>query len=135
MQAERLLAQADPQGISAAAQRKAALAVLAARPGVADGWLRLAYADRLQHGRLTDAGVHALEMSYLIEPFAYRRSPWRLAFALDNWTGIGAQARKDALEEITLTKRSPEILASAHEIVGKVRNPSGRMTAVLMGLL
>ncbi len=134
MQAERLLAQSDPKGTSVNAQRKAALALLAARPGDVGGWLRLAYADRLEHGRLTEAGVHDLEMSYLVDPFAYRQSPWRLAFALDNWGGLSPEARKDALKEIELVKRSPEIQDDARQAVRAIHNPSGRMTAALMGL-
>lgn len=109
--------------------------MLAARPAEVSGWLRLAYADRMQHGRLTEAGIRAFEMSYTVNPFAYRQSPWRLAFALNNWSSLSPQARQEALKEIDLVKQDWWIWQDTKAAVASTTDPSGRMAAVLSGVM
>jgi hypothetical protein len=133
-QAERLMARADPKGTNSAIQRRAAEAVLAARPMESSAWLRLAYADRIEHGRLTDEGRHAVDMSYLVLPYAGAGTPWRLTFVLDNWTQITPQGRQDALHEIDVLKRDYYIFYATRSAVQQVLNPAGRMVIVLLGL-
>jgi hypothetical protein len=134
-QAERLMAKDDPKGANPAIQRRAALAVLAARPMESSAWLRLAYADRLQHGRLTDEGRHAVEMSYLVLPYAGPGTPWRLQFVLDDWTGVSGQIRQDAMREMQIVKRDAYPLRLAtYKAIGKVRNASGQLSAALQGM-
>jgi hypothetical protein len=60
--AARWQAAADQQGRNPAIQRGAALTLLAAQPADSNAWMRLAWADRLDHGRLTQAGAGALDM-------------------------------------------------------------------------
>ena len=98
--AERAMIAADPKGLDAAIQRQAAIKALSARPADAVAWLRLAYADRLAHGRLTDAGAHAVDMSYLTQPYAGSQTPWRLSFALDNWSRLTPDGWSAPLEVI-----------------------------------
>jgi hypothetical protein len=115
---------------------KAALAELAARPAVASGWMRLAYADPLEHGRLTDVGAHAMEMRYLLLPYAYHQAPWRIAFALDNWSSLTPDGRSQAQREIGITRRDPNLWpASRTAVAGAVRDASGRTIAEPIGLL
>lgn len=131
-QAERLMARDDPKGANPAVQRRAAVALLAARPMESSAWLRLAYADRLTNGHLTDAGRRALEMSYLVLPFAGSQAPWRLGFAFDNWGDLGVRSRKDAIAEVGVVKDDPEILNALTTVAGRVRDPRGRLAAALL---
>ena len=133
MQAERILTQTDPMGKSAAAQALAARAVMAARPGEPSAWMRAAYADRLQHGSLTEAGRRALDTSYLIAPYAGATTPWRLAFALDNWANLQPATRLVALQEVKLMDPTTR-LAAGRLIGASVHDPSGRLAAALLGL-
>jgi hypothetical protein len=135
VQAERLLLRTDPMGKNAATQALAAHAVLAARPAEPSAWMRLAYADRLQHGRLTDAGRRALDTSYLIAPYAGNQAPWRLAFALDNWAGLLPATRLAAVQEINLTAQDGTIRLATGKLVGaSVHDPGGRLAAAMLGL-
>lgn len=133
--AERLMAKDDPKGVNPAVQRRTAVDVLAARPMESSAWLRLAYTDCLQHGQLTDEGRRALEISYLVLPYAGPQAAWRLAFVLENWSALSPQSRKDALAEMVTVKADEWSLRLATmKVLAKVRNPGGRMTIALMGL-
>jgi hypothetical protein len=135
VQAERLLAVRDPRGLDAAAQQAAALDGVRARPAAAGAWLRLAYADRLKHGSLSLVGRRAVETSYAVLPYAGAGAPWRLAFALDNWTAIGQAARLAAVREMDLAQADPKTWAAARKAAEAVRDPSGRAAAALGGLI
>ena len=133
--AERQVAAADPKGADAAAQRKAALDVLAARPGEPTAWLRLAYADRLAHGQLTAAGARAMDMSYLARPYIYHQTAWRIGFALDNWSRLTPDGRKGALQEIAIARASGTLGEVAAAVRPGPADPSGRLAAALLGLI
>jgi len=136
--AERRLSSADPRGLGAAAQRETALDALRASPGEAIGWTRLAYADRLAHGRLTQAGAQAIETSYLVLPYAGPQSYWRLAFDFDNWSALTPQGRQDAMAEMRIALRDDNIYLSAtrhppvRNLAKTVADPSGRLAAALL---
>lgn len=140
--AERILAQTDPKGRDGRLQRQTAVQVLAARPMDAQEWLRLAYADRLTHGQLTDAGARDVEMSYLVEPYAGPQVYWRLGFDLDNWSRLTPQTRTDAMAEMKVALHdSPSLYITAPRgddslgaLANRAADPSGRMAAALMGL-
>ncbi len=132
-QAERLMARDDPKGLIPAVQHRTAAAVLAARPMESSAWLRLAYADRLQHGHLTDEGRHAVEMSYLVLPYAGPQTPWRLGFAFDNWGALSLQARQDAIKEIGIVKTQDTIYVAPTRSMGaRSTDPGGRLAASLL---
>jgi hypothetical protein len=135
IQAERILAQTDPMGKSGAAQALAARAVLAARPGEPTAWMRVAYADRLQHGRLTDAGRRALAASYLIAPYAGNQAPWRIGFALDDWTSLPPATRREAIAEINVALDDEGGVPQATRAAAlKVQDPAGRLAVALLGI-
>jgi hypothetical protein len=134
VQAERILARTDPNGVNAAAQQQAAVAVRAARPGDPTGWLRLAYADWLSHdGRMTDAGMKALATSYLITPYGGPFSPWRVILSLNNWTILPVATRLDVAREIQVVKTA-QYFETTKKAAAGVRDPSGRMAAVVLGI-
>jgi hypothetical protein len=135
VQADRILARTDPQGRDAAAQRRAATLVLRARPGDPSAWLRLAYADRLANGRLSDAGRHDVDTSYLLAPYGGAWTPWRISFALDNWTNLGASSQAAAIKEINIVvTQDSELIRASKIAVSTVHDPSGRLVAALLGL-
>jgi hypothetical protein len=135
MQAERLVQQHDPQQRDGAAQRTAALLITRSRPGDIEGWLRLAYADRLLHGRLTAEGGDALDLSYSLTPYAGPRAVWRIVFVLDNWDQAPDRVKRDALAEIGIIKTSEGERWRLEQLTPSIRDPAGRAVAALFGVL
>ena len=131
MQIGRLLHDEDPGDKDGAKQRTAALAILKARPADVEAWLRLAYADRLIHGRLTAEGANALDVSYSITPFAGPRAIWRVVFVLDNWSVAPDRVRRDALEEIKIIKTDPEAKWTLRQRTPSIKDINGRVAAAL----
>lgn len=134
LQAERLLAAADPDSRDFRAQRRAALGVLDARPADPSGWVRLAYADRLEHGRLTAQGLKALDNSYSAAVYAGGDAAWRLQLALDNWSALPVRSREDALTELDLVRTDWPQLRRLTEWAPRLTDPNGRIVAALQGL-
>jgi hypothetical protein len=138
--AERQALARDPKGLNPAVQHDAAVAVLTARPAEPVAWIRLAYADALGHGGLTPAGAQAVDISYLVQPYAGPQAYVRIALDLDSWSRLTPQGRKSALAEIKIatqdrtTYTSEAAHASLAEIGRRAADPSGRMVAALMGL-
>jgi len=134
--AERLAAARDPRGLNAATQHDAAVAVLTARPAEPVAWVRLAYADWLASGGvMTAASERALDQSYQMAPYAFRQAPFRIAFALANWSGLAPDTRKAVLKEIQAARAQDQIWAEVRAVVRQTpMDPSGRLSAALMGL-
>jgi hypothetical protein len=135
VQAERLLTVADPSGHDFHAQRRAAMGVLNARPADPSGWLRLAYADRLQHGRLTAEGAKALDNSYSVAVYADDNAAWRVDFALANWSALSDRSRRDALTEIALVKGDWPQFQRLTKLTPSLSDANGRVAAALEGVL
>jgi hypothetical protein len=93
-------------------------------------WLRLAYIDRLKHGRLTGEGTTWLERSYEVAPFGPETSLWRVRFAWENWDALTPELRKQVADEVRVqwpTRKGDYAALSA-----AVANPAGRLAAALM---
>lgn len=93
-------------------------------------WLRLAYIDRLAHGRLTADGLKWLERSYDVAPFGPETSFWRVRFCWENWDSLTPELRKQVADEVRVqwpTRNGDYIAISA-----AVANPSGRLASALM---
>lgn len=135
MQAERLLHTQDPDDKDGARQLAAAQTIVKARPGDVEAWLRMAYADRLIHGRLTAQGANALDISYSITPYAGARGAWRVVFVLDNWTAAPDRVKRDALEEIKIIKTNSITKWDLIQRTPAVTDPNGRLAAILFGVL
>lgn len=93
-------------------------------------WLRLAYIDRLAHGRLTSAGTTWLERSYEVAPFGPETSFWRVRFAFENWDALTPELRKQVYDEVRV--QWPTRKADYTAISVAVANPSGRLASALM---
>ena len=135
MQAERLAQQRDPQDRSGAEQRAAALVITRSRPADVEGWMRLAYADRLLHGRLTKEGGDALDLSYSLTPYAGPRAVWRIVFVLDNWSQAPDRVKRDTLDEIGIVKGSEGERWRLQQLTPSIHDPAGRTVAALFGVL
>lgn len=134
-QAQRILAQTDPRAIDPAAQMEAARAILRGRPGDANAWLRLSYADWLGHGgRFSDDGRRALEASYLITPYGGPFTAWRVALALSSWSSLSADTRQDVAKEVEIVKND-QFAAATRAAAAAVRDPQGHLAAIRLGLV
>jgi hypothetical protein len=133
---ERWQAAADPRGGNPVLQRGAALTLLAAQPADANAWMRLAWADRARSGRLTKVGASALDMSYAVKVYGGNiDTPWRLGFALDNWSQLTPSGRRSAEQEFGLMPHtSPAWFAMRRLAARNVRDPAGRTEAGRLGL-
>jgi hypothetical protein len=135
VQTERLLDRADPKGVDPGLQDQAARRELAARPVDPSGWMRLAYADVLRHGRLTRKGLGALKTSYTMSAYAGRDAGWRVAFGLDHFYELDADARRQLLTELQGLSRDDPRRPAAMARIGRVTNPLGRYYADRAGML
>lgn len=134
-QAEQAALDIDPKSQNIDFQRRIALAVLAGRPADSDGWLRLAYADIKKHGRLTEEGRQAFDMSYLVLPYGgSRAAPGRLAMALAVWSQLSPTTRENAVIEMGIARYDGNAWRAAREAFKGSTDPNGQITAVLMGL-
>lgn len=136
IRAQEELARDDPKDRNAAAQRRAALTVLAGRPADLSPWMRLAYADTLAHGgRLSPAGREALDTSYAISPYAGALAPWRAGFALRNWQTLPVPTRQGAAREFEIIVNDPQRLYRLRVQNQHLRGGEGRVAAYFFELL
>lgn len=133
-QAQRVLNQTDPKAIDPVAQKQAATIILQGRPGDANAWLRLAYADWLAHGgRFSNEGRRNLDTSYLITPYGGPFTAWRVALALSDWSNLAAGTRLDVAKEVEIVKKD-QFAAATRAAATAVRAPQGHLAAVRLGL-
>lgn len=131
----RWLAGADTKGRNPAAERRATQALLASEPANAGAWMRLAWAERLAHDHLTEAGAAALDMSYVVRPFASGETVWRTDFSLNNWSRLSDETRGEVAREIEIARTdSKHWQALRRAILRGASDPEGRKAATLLGL-
>ncbi|MBV9993571.1 MAG: hypothetical protein JO127_00030 [Caulobacteraceae bacterium] len=124
---EALTANADARGRRAAAWR-----LVRGDPADAAGWIAVAYADWLQHGRLGPEGLAALDHSYAVSFFDARQAVWRVGFALENWPTLTPQIRQDVLTEAQTALQDRRLGPQMKARLATVRNPQGRLAALLL---
>lgn len=132
--AGRRLAAVDPKGRNPAAQRQGALVQLASAPADADAWMRLAWADWLGHGVLTRAGARALDMSYVLRPYAGVDTTWRVGFALDNWSRLTPETQQGVVREVGQAPFGFQLSQIRSLVAQGVRDPAGQAEAAVLGL-
>lgn len=94
-------------------------------------WLRLAYVDYLDNGRLTPAGLNDLTRSYdlvAIDPFV---GLWRVRFALENSQALSPALRSSVRAETFALWRNEENQQALRELASSISNPAGRLSAAL----
>jgi hypothetical protein len=113
------------------AAEAAARRALAQAPTHAMAWLQLAYIDRQRHGRLTPAGLQALQRSYDFEPYGPDVTEWRVLFAFDHWGQLTPELRRQVLREVEARWSVPDNRQHMREWPQAIANPSGRVAALL----
>lgn len=93
--------------------------------------LRKAYIDVKRHGRLTPAGLTPFARSYDLLPYDHTVAPWRIRFALEHWEELTPELRTAVHTEALAFGRANSSDVDVRGILGKVRNPSGRLAASL----
>jgi len=125
--ANRALGAAPPDF---AAARSATRRALAQSPYDSSAWLRLAYIDAAEDGRLDEDGAAALDRSYQLLPFDQYVAIWRVSFALEHWQSLKPETRAKVKAEALAfapTSRYREMRTT----LLAVTNPVGRLPAAL----
>ena len=131
MRAASILNRADPSPADVRLDAAAARRALSIAPTHAAAWLDLAYIDRLRHGRLTSAGVAALQRSYDFEPLGPDVSPWRIRFTHDHWTEIGPELRRQAIKETESLWTAAGGAETLSAMPARITDGPGRMALTL----
>jgi hypothetical protein len=129
--AERLLADPAPSPQAVAEAERLSRQALAQFPYDNSSWLRLAYADRLRHGRLTPQGVALLRRSYDLAPIDIYAGAWRISFVLENSQSIPRDVRQSARREFGALWRDYRRRGELLQMAGALQNPAGRLSAAL----
>jgi hypothetical protein len=131
MRAASILNRADPAPADVRLAEAAARRALSIAPTHAAAWLDLAYIDRLRHGRLTAAGVAALQRSYDFEPLGPDVSPWRIRFTHEHWTEIGPELRRQAIKETESLWTAAGGAETLSAMPARITDGPGRMALTL----
>jgi hypothetical protein len=131
MRAASILNRADPSPADVRLAEAAARRALAIAPTHAAAWLDLAYIDRLRHGRLTPAGVAALQRSYDFEPLGPDVSPWRIRFTHEHWTEVGPELRRQAIKETESLWTAAGGAETLSAMPARITDGPGRMALTL----
>lgn len=129
--AERLLADPAPSPDAIAEAERLSRRALAQFPYDDSSWLRLAYAERLRHGRLTPQGVALLRRSYDLAPIDIYAGVWRISFVLENSQSIPRDVRQSARHEFGALWRDYRRRGELLQMVQTLRSPAGRLSAAL----
>lgn len=130
-EAERLLASRKPS--RAATDRAEQLTHLALDefPYDTSSWTRLAYIDRLRHGRLTQTGASALARSYDLVAIDPNVGAWRIHFALENWDKLPKSLKKSVREEAKAMATDGNGKVKLRAALDAVKAPTGATLAAL----
>lgn len=113
-----------------AAARSATRRALGQSPYDPSAWLRLAYIDAAEDGRLDEDGAGALDRAYELLPFDQYVAVWRVGFALEHWESLKPETRARVKAEALAfapTSRYREMRTT----LLAVTNPVGRLPAAL----
>jgi hypothetical protein len=114
-------ASADPVDLDAV--ERFSRDTLAARPGEAAAWARLAW---VASERRDVAAMHeALERSYTVAPYGPDITAWRLRFAYGQWAALTPELRRLATEELMVSARYRHQMTA--EAFAEVSDPAGRL--------
>lgn len=122
------LAMNAPADVRADAARR----LVEADPANPESWTAVAYADWLQHGALSPAGLVALDRSYQITFFEPEGAAWRIGFALDNWAALTPSLRQQVLSEAREALRDPLVAPQLKARLARVSGAAGQLAATLI---
>jgi len=93
--------------------------------------LRLVYIASLRQGALSPRAVELFVQSYDLLPTDQNVAAWRIRFALEHWTELSPQARALVHDEVVTFADAGSVDPPVRQILGSIRNPSGRLAAAL----
>jgi hypothetical protein len=129
--AERLLATPQPSAPAAVDAERLTREALAQFPHDNSAWLRLAYAEYLQAGRVTPEVVTLFQRSYALVGSDIYTGPWRIGFILENSQAFPRDVRTAARNEFEILWQDPRKRRELKDLAVAVRNPAGRLSAAL----
>jgi hypothetical protein len=130
--AEARLAGAAPPSPAARAESAAlSRGAVAQFPYDTGAWLRLAYLDRLEHGRLTPQGLAALRRSYDLVAVDPDFGVWRISFALENSQSLPPLLRAAVREEVSALWTVQRDRGRLLNLRTQLQNPAGRLSLLL----
>lgn len=88
-------------------------------------WLRLAYVDALDNGRLTAAGEASLRRSYDLIAVDPQLGPWRIRFALAFGQALPKDLRDAVRNEVNALGRDGAARANLRQMVVAIPDPVG----------
>ena len=103
--------------------------LIAQRPAAASPWLRLAYIERVQNGRLSTRAQALVLRSYALEPLGPELTRWRLTFLFENWDALSPLLRHKAMNELAAV--FPRHGWALRDLPSTIQNPRGRMMAFM----
>lgn len=113
-----------------ATARTATWRALSQSPYDPSAWLRLAYIDAAEDGRLDEDGAAALTRSYELLPFDQYVAIWRVGFALENWQSLTPETRARVRAEALAFARTSRY-REMRTTLTSVTNPVGRLPGAL----
>lgn len=103
-----------------------------ADPADAGTWTAVSYLEFLKGGRMTPAAVTALDHGYALSFFDRRDAVWRIGFALENWSALPVELRKDVLTEAAVALKDPALADKLKARLKAVSSPEGRLAALMV---
>ena len=129
--AEQAVESPRPSPTALAGAAAASRAAIAQYPYDTRAWEMLAFVDRLENGRLTPAGVAALQRSYDLIGIDAANGLWRIRFALENSQAIPKSLRASVREEVAALWTFDEDRSRIIDLQPKLENPAGRLSLAL----
>lgn len=130
--AEPILAPAAPPPMGP--RRQAAdlsRAAIAQFPYDTSAWLRLAYVDALDHGRLTPQGVAWIRRSYDLVAVDPQVGLWRVRFALAFAQSLPKDVREDVRNEVKAMAVNGSARRDLRQMVTSIQDPVGAVWLAL----
>lgn len=129
--AETLLDTPHPTPVARADAARLSHAALKQFPYDTSPWLRLAYIDWLQNGRLTPTGLAMLKRSYDLIAVDPDVGEWRIRFALENSQSLSKDLRAAVRNEVLALMTNGKTRGELKQIQPTIQNPAGRLSLAL----
>ncbi|KQY29699.1 hypothetical protein ASD38_10245 [Caulobacter sp. Root487D2Y] len=86
-------------------------------------WLRLAFIDVVETGKLSPTGVGYLQRSYDVAP--YDSLTWRLNMAFETWPSLSPELKAAVIDDLKVNWRTGRRHRQYVAMASRIRNPAG----------
>ena len=86
-------------------------------------WLRLAFIDVVETGKLSPTGVGYLQRSYDVAP--YDSLTWRLNMAFETWPSLSPELKAAVIDDLKVNWRTGRRHRQYVAMAARIRNPAG----------